>query len=246
MKEVNCGVIRDLLPLYEDNAASEETQELVRRHLAECPDCRAELRKMRTPISLPPDEDEEALKRFLEYRAKVRRKQNVKIACVVSALAILIAFCLCYTLIPRGWEGVAKGAEPDRIMGSYHVFTVHDGIAGSDVWQIDEGHEIDPASINALMDALREGSYRAQLRNVLNYTPLAPIFQDTSVEGFGGSVFLYLVKDNEIVASIYFFDTHDHIVQIHIAENPNTFFYRTDGGLFDMLAALVKEYGAVQ
>ena len=45
--EVECGVIHDLLPLYEDGAASEETTQLVREHLKDCPVCREELRKMR-------------------------------------------------------------------------------------------------------------------------------------------------------------------------------------------------------
>ena len=63
MKETNCDVIRDLLPLYEDNVVSEETAQMVREHLKDCPACREELRKMRTPISLPPDEDEEEIGR---------------------------------------------------------------------------------------------------------------------------------------------------------------------------------------
>ena len=53
MKETNCDVIRDLLPLYEDNVVSEETAQMVREHLKDCPECREELRIMRTPIFLP-------------------------------------------------------------------------------------------------------------------------------------------------------------------------------------------------
>ena len=90
MEKIDCNIIRDLLPLYEDNAASQETQELVRTHLADCPDCREELRKMRTPISLPPDEDREAVKRFLEYQAEVRRKQRGKIIRFVTIAAAIV------------------------------------------------------------------------------------------------------------------------------------------------------------
>lgn len=101
MKEIDCNIIRDLLPLYEDDVASQETQELVRGHLADCPACQEELRKLRTPISLPPDEDEEAVKRFLKYREEVRRKQNGKIirfvTAVTSVAAVLILILLWYT-----------------------------------------------------------------------------------------------------------------------------------------------------
>ena len=59
MKEISCGVIRDLLPLYEDGAVSTESQELVREHLKDCPACQEELRRMRTPVSLPPEDEGE-------------------------------------------------------------------------------------------------------------------------------------------------------------------------------------------
>lgn len=36
-----CDVIRDLLPLYEDNACSERSRDMVEQHLQECPDCRS-------------------------------------------------------------------------------------------------------------------------------------------------------------------------------------------------------------
>ena len=35
-----CEVIRDLLPLYQDGACSEESRGLVEAHLKECEDCR--------------------------------------------------------------------------------------------------------------------------------------------------------------------------------------------------------------
>lgn len=62
--EVGCGVIRDLLPLYEDGAASEETTQLVREHIKDCPSCREELRKMRIPVSMPAEEDGELWERY--------------------------------------------------------------------------------------------------------------------------------------------------------------------------------------
>ena len=244
MKETNCDVIRDLLPLYEDNVVSEETAQMVREHLKDCPACREELRKMRTPISLPPDEDEDAVKRFLEHRAEIRKKQNVKIAWVVSVLAVVLVFCLCYTLIPRSWDGVSQGVEPDRIMGSYTVFVFRDDAPGIDVWQMDEKHEYDTAFINEVMDALRAGSYRAELRNALNYTPLGGLF-DTSVEGLRGSLYLYLVKDNAVVMNVSLYQLRQGC-EVHIearGDNSRTFFYHTDSGVFDRIASMMEEYG---
>ena len=40
MTEYSCDVIRDLLPLYADGSASENTKAAVRRHLLGCAECR--------------------------------------------------------------------------------------------------------------------------------------------------------------------------------------------------------------
>ena len=73
MSETSCDIIRDLLPLYEDGAVSEETAKLVREHIAGCPACWEELGKMRTPISLPPEENGPLWDRYQQRRAEIRR-----------------------------------------------------------------------------------------------------------------------------------------------------------------------------
>ena len=139
MEKIDCNIIRDLLPLYEDNVASRETQELIRTHLADCLDCREELRKMRTPISLPPAGDVEAVKRFLEHQEEVRRKQYRKIMRIVAITAaivtVLIASLLWYTR-PRSWKNVSDHGEVTRlsaylnttVYSPYHYKTLNEQI----------------------------------------------------------------------------------------------------------------------
>lgn len=43
---MNCNIIKDLLPLYVDECCSGESAELVREHLAQCPDCRKACEQM--------------------------------------------------------------------------------------------------------------------------------------------------------------------------------------------------------
>lgn len=247
MKDVSCEVIRDLLPLYEDGAVSEETAELVRVHLKDCAECREELRKMRTPISMPPEEDKELWERFEARRAELRRKQNKKLICILSPLALVLVFCLCYALIPRSWSGVSGGVEPDRVMGNYIMFAFRNDAPTFDIWQMDRENQCDPALINEIMDALRGGSYRAELRNLANHTPLAPLFQDTGVhDGLGGSISLILVKDNEVAVTVMLFDTPDHEVHISATGDANTYFYHTGGEVYDTIAVLVQKYGEFQ
>ena len=45
--KMECDVIRDLLPLYADDACSSGSRELVETHLQECPDCSDLLRKLK-------------------------------------------------------------------------------------------------------------------------------------------------------------------------------------------------------
>ena len=111
MKEISCGVIRDLLPLYEDGAVSTESQELVREHLKDCPGCREELRRMRTPVSLPPEDEGELWARFQARRDRQRKKRRIAMGCALSLLAALVVFCLWYTR-PRA-SGLAH-----RVMSS--------------------------------------------------------------------------------------------------------------------------------
>lgn len=41
MKQISCGVCRDLLPLVQDGVACEDSRRLVEEHLAACPSCGA-------------------------------------------------------------------------------------------------------------------------------------------------------------------------------------------------------------
>lgn len=50
MNETNCGIIRDLLPLYIDRSCGPESTALVEEHLRSCPECKALHKNMTAPI----------------------------------------------------------------------------------------------------------------------------------------------------------------------------------------------------
>ena len=50
-----CSVIRDLLPLYTENLASEESMNLVKDHLADCSACREYLDGLQQPMEPIPE-----------------------------------------------------------------------------------------------------------------------------------------------------------------------------------------------
>ena len=90
MSKITCDVIRDLLPLYAENVASEASGQLIREHLESCESCRKELSDMKKPVVLP--DFQKAQKKDTEaianLRSMLRRKRIIQ--SVVSVLVVLI------------------------------------------------------------------------------------------------------------------------------------------------------------
>ena len=106
--KVSCDVIRDLLPLYTDQAASADTVALVEEHLASCPACREELGRLGTALPAEP-EGVEPLRRF---KRRWRRRQ-VLIAVTAAVVTAAVAggiFLTCFwgrgELEQGNWSGV--------------------------------------------------------------------------------------------------------------------------------------------
>lgn len=242
--EAECGVIRDLLPLYEDGAASEETTQLVREHIKDCPACREELRKMRVPGSIPAKEDGELWERYKRRQDQLRRKKNIRIACVLSLVAAAVVFCLCYTLIPRSWDRVSGVTEPDRVRGTYTHTTFQSGSPEFDIWWLNNASGV--ALTSTVTDVLDSATYRAELGNLLSYIPFLP--QNTSVKALEGSIVLDFVKDNETFTNVILYNMgKDCEVHVDVWNQPyGTFIYHADREIFDQIAAIICEYGEKQ
>ena len=46
MAKIPCEIIRDLLPLYQDDICSEKSRNAIEEHIKECESCRTYLKKM--------------------------------------------------------------------------------------------------------------------------------------------------------------------------------------------------------
>ncbi len=92
----SCNIIQDLLPLYLDDACSEESRQLVEEHLTQCAICRKQKKMMEQGIEFEEDfmaqnlKEEKLLeegKKYIEQKAK--RDILVKAAYVDVVLNIL-------------------------------------------------------------------------------------------------------------------------------------------------------------
>ncbi len=79
-----CEIIRDLLPLYADDACSEESRQLVQEHLQECHECGSMLEKLKSHEI----EDDLQIEKenVIEYGLKQFRKRSATVGSAVSGV----------------------------------------------------------------------------------------------------------------------------------------------------------------
>lgn len=93
-----CGIIKDLLPLYAENIASPETVEFVEEHLKTCEDCRKEYERVkeRAPIGTDGLQEDATAAPLLKLKRKMRAKRIQTVAVtaftVVALLVSIFAF----------------------------------------------------------------------------------------------------------------------------------------------------------
>ena len=137
--KTDCNIIRDLLPLYADDACSDESRELVEEHLQECADCGSMLERLKD------SEIEDGLKSeksdVIEYGARKFKKRSATVGSTVSGIFMIpILVCLIINLTagsPLGWFlivlaalGVAASlilvpimAPKDKLFWTFCAFT---------------------------------------------------------------------------------------------------------------------------
>lgn len=84
--KISCNVIRDILPLYAEDLASEDTKQLVDEHLCDCDSCTRELGVLKKVQMIPVDREVTGLKKV---------KKTIVIRRIVAVLtALLMVFSL--------------------------------------------------------------------------------------------------------------------------------------------------------
>lgn len=85
MNKIDCEIIRDLLPLYHDEAVSEKTAEAVKEHLAECAACKEEFENI--SAALPTETEAKTTgEKFARFMKKHRIKRAILTGILIFAL----------------------------------------------------------------------------------------------------------------------------------------------------------------
>lgn len=99
MNKIPCNVIKDLIVLYEDDACSAESRQLVEEHVKDCPDCRKLYEESTAPLPVIPEElteqselstDEKAM----HFLKKLKLNQDLR-AIIILALAVTVIWLIC-------------------------------------------------------------------------------------------------------------------------------------------------------
>ena len=112
---VNCNIIRDLLPLYAEGMASEESKALVDDHLRGCDSCTKELAELKKAPRIPAEVETTSLRRV---ENAIRRRKLLTAATAMLTLAAVLVTGFIFLLTPvcltRGWS--CGKTEPSQLI----------------------------------------------------------------------------------------------------------------------------------
>ena len=95
--KISCNIIRDLLPLYAEDLASEDTRALVDEHLRECGDCTNALNEMKKSSPVPVEAAPESLNKV---KKTIRRRRVVSVMVAVLTVITIASFVFTYLFTP--------------------------------------------------------------------------------------------------------------------------------------------------
>ena len=95
--EISCNIIRDLLPLYAEDLASDDSRKLVDDHLCQCDACTKELEALKKPEKVPVEVDRTPLEKV---RKGIVRRRVLSAGAAVLTLLTLAAFVISYLFAP--------------------------------------------------------------------------------------------------------------------------------------------------
>ena len=87
---ISCSVIRDLLPLYAEDLAGEESKALVEKHLEACADCKAALEDLKEPKPVAVVEEAVPLRLMKQLMRKHTLFLIILAVCLTATLALIV------------------------------------------------------------------------------------------------------------------------------------------------------------
>lgn len=184
MNKISCNVIQDLLPLYMDQAVSEDSRILVEEHLKECQKCRTCLSEMEAEVPISYDEEQrekakQELKNFQKFLSRKKRKIVVfSVALVLAVFTALVIFLNQTVISIKFEEAGIEILEEDREKVTYRT-----NIPGNYTWVTEYSRETGIMVVSfeqSLWDRYISGLFRPfdQIQIILKKDIIKEIYQD--------------------------------------------------------------------
>ncbi|MGI5963064.1 MAG: zf-HC2 domain-containing protein [Lawsonibacter sp.] len=100
MNEVTCNMIRDILPLYIDGVVSNDTRNMVTKHLENCEECCKKYEAMKSELVIPVEDNIAPLKHF----KKAWKKKKIFLVFSTILTTIAIIFCTFYIFVHFAYQ----------------------------------------------------------------------------------------------------------------------------------------------
>lgn len=132
-----CSIVQDILPLYVEEMASDDTVSFVREHLKDCPRCRAELEKLQKPVEvqLKPDINAAPLKRL---KKTLLMKKLQTILCTVAILLALMLAVISLLTAPEYFEYTPDLVTASETGAGEVTLSFSGKVTGYNLQQIDD------------------------------------------------------------------------------------------------------------
>ena len=95
--KISCNIIRDLLPLYAEDLASEDTRTMVEEHLCTCEDCTEALNDMKKNAPVPVEVAPDSLQKV---KKTIRRKRVLSVMAALLTLITLASAVVTFLFTP--------------------------------------------------------------------------------------------------------------------------------------------------
>jgi hypothetical protein len=119
---IKCDVIRDLIPLYIDGIASEDSRDLIDEHVKDCPACEKVMAAMRHGNeSAPINVDNTEIGAFKKMKRKITRKHiRVAVISIICAVVFVYVFFVHQTQMPYNAEKMRVDLAYDQVIDIHY------------------------------------------------------------------------------------------------------------------------------
>lgn len=96
MKDHECSIVDDILPLYVENVIGDDTKQFVDAHLSHCVECSKELARIKTelPLGGSAQETDHSVQVMKKIGRNIKKKRvfTAIVSAVISAIVVIVAF----------------------------------------------------------------------------------------------------------------------------------------------------------